>query len=236
MSLTLYHPDAIGLKLYFHGTGRGQCLHWKGSTFKPALLILGGLLKRWETIFLLYPDQPWEVQYKKLTSTSKAFSMDEIFRYRTLHININAWLFSGYSLYVSLSPCLNASLQDLLGRTELKGLKNSGGHCVHQGYCVCHNVIPFGIMPRCFAALFSVSHRLVAPWKNVNFTLSHSYLTRCDISCEAGQAVWRDHRRGHLVEHFSGTEFPCSSNCSSRRGSQALSCMSWLWWFSHIQK
>ena len=115
---------------------------------------------------------------------------------------------------------------------ELKGFKNSGGHCVHQGYCVCHNVIPFGIMPRCFAALFSVSHRLVAPWKNVSFTLSHSDLTRCDISCEAGQAAWRDHRRGRLVEHFSGTEFPCSSNCSSRRGSQALSCMSWLWWFS----
>ena len=90
-------------------------------------------------------------------------------------------------------------------------------------------------MPRCFAALFSVSHRLVAPWKNVNFTLSHSYLTRCDISCEAGQAVWRDRRRGRLVEHFSGTEFPCSSSCSSRRGSRALSCMSWLWWFSHLQ-
>lgn len=53
--------------------------------------------------------------------------------------------------------------QELLGWTELKGFKNGGGHGVHQGHCVSHNVIPLRVMPCCFAALFSVCHGLVAP-------------------------------------------------------------------------
>ena len=100
-----------------------------------------------------------------LTTIPEAMRMDKFMGYLNIGtgININAWFFSDLSLSVAISPCLCAVQQDLLGGTELNGLKDSGGHCVHQGHCVCHNVIPLRVMPRCFAALLSVGHWLVAP-------------------------------------------------------------------------
>ena len=104
MSLTLFHLKTFGLKPFFHVKGRGgsSVFTKKDQLLNQRFWFLGFIRDVKKIRFSYCIQTNLFVQSKKLTSTNKAFSIDEIFKYQTLHININAWLFSGYSLYFAI--------------------------------------------------------------------------------------------------------------------------------------